>query len=668
MLIRKLLFSLLCLLSVHLMFSQTASKPVTLQAGEEHQGALSKKTAHYFNMPLDSGQFVFGHVLQKTVDVAVHVSDPDGKRLKSFDQPARGKELFQFESKAKGDYKIEVAPFKEESGQYAIVISQVAPIASDPNDRVDQLLMAYSGNDVPGAAVMVMKDGDVKFSKAYGMANLAYDIPFEVDSRTNIGSTTKQFTAMAILLLEEQGKLSLEDKVNKYITELPDFEHEVKIKHLLSHTSGYREFLNLLAMTGRNLSTDLDREMMIELVKRQPELQNVPGAEWNYNNTAFALAAEIVERVGEQPFHKWMKEHVFQPLGMESTRVRKHQLTVIPGRTVGYQVNQEGEYIEAVDLAGAAGAGGIYTTLGDLSKWIRNFEDPKIGSDKIFEKMITPFVLNDGDTTEYGYGLFIGEYKGQKIIQHGGADVAHRSMLMYFPEFEGAVITQSNFVNFPGGMAYDIAEVFFSEHFAEKEKKPAAQEDASKEEEPSFEYEAENFDLLTGKYEFSDIPGFILSFDREEERLIAQATGQPQVELKPLSDSLFSISMVNAKVKFHLNEDGSADSLTLFQNGEHKAYKIQWDPSLEDLKEYTGSYFSEEIETYYKIGLEDSTLLLQHYQIDDYELVPADKDAFSGGFPISELAFIRGEKGEIKGFNASNGRTKNVFFDRVKLE
>ena len=119
-------------------------------------------------------------------------------------------------------------------------------------------------------------------------------------------------------------------------------------------------------------------------------------------------------------------------------------------------------------------------------------------------------------------------------------------------------------------------------------------------------------------------------------------------------------------MNFHLNQDGSADSLTLFQNGEHKAYKIQWDPTIEDLKEYTGSYFSEEIETYYTIGIEDSTLMLQHYQIDDYALVPGDKDSFSGGFPISEIVFIRGDEGEIKGFSASNGRTRNVFFERKK--
>lgn len=654
-----------CLLGSILIAQNDHADTRDLKVGEVYSDSLEESKSQKYKLKLDSGEFVFGHALQKTVDVEVIISDPSGKRVAEFDQPARGKEIFQFESEANGAYIIEIVPFKKESGEYDLIVSQVAEIASDPAKRVDQLFMAYIGNDAPGAEVMVMKDGDIILSRAYGMANLTHGIPFETDTRTNIGSTSKQFTAMAVALLADRGLVSWDDNVRKHIPELPEFEHEVKLKHLVSHTSGYREFLNLLAMSGRNLASDLEREKIIELVQRQPELQNVPGEEWNYNNTAFVLLAEVVERVTDTPFEEWVDENIFQPLEMDNSLMRSHQSIVVPNSAQGYRVNKQGDYIESTDLAGAAGAGGIYTTLDDLAKWIRNFNDPKVGNKGIIENMTTPFVLNTGDTTLYGMGLFIQDYKEQKVIQHGGADVAHRSMLMYFPGFDGAVVTQSNSANFNSSMAYKVADLYFKEHFTKKEKKKEEKEKETSTK-VDFAYDAEKFDPLAEKYELAEVPGFILTFKRDGEKLFTQATGQPEVELQATSDSTFQIKGIPAKLTFHLNEDGSADSLTLHQNGEHIAYKVDWSPKVEDLEDYTGPYFSEEIETYFTVVLEDSSLVMQHYQMDDIELEAGDKDSFSGGFPITEINFIRGDEGEIKGFSASSGRTTNVFFEKLE--
>jgi CubicO group peptidase (beta-lactamase class C family) len=519
----------------------------------------------------------------------------------------------------------------------------------------------YSG-EVPGAELMVMKDGEVLFSKSYGQANLTYDIPFRLNMPTNIGSTSKQFTAFGIALLQEQGKLSLDDDIRKYIPELPEFEDTVRILHLLNHTSGYREFLNLLVMTGRNMSGSLEREKIIEIVQRQDELQNEPGAEWNYNNTGFVLLAEVIHRVSKTPFDQWMKENVFDPLGMDSTIVRMDPNQIVVNSTQGYSMGEDGNYMAANDLGGAAGAGGIYTTLQDLSNWIRNYDQPKVGTKEMINQMMTPILLKDSSSTNYGLGLFIQEYKGLKYVHHGGADVAHRSMLMYFPEINGAVITQSNNSAFDGSIANKIADLFFEEYFMEVEK---AEEKSDPEKDAvAYDYNVEKFEDLTGKYELEAMPGFVMTFKKEGERIFAQASGQPEVNLKATSDSTFQIVGVPAQLTFHLNEDGSADSLTLHQNGNHIAKKIQWDPSVEELREYTGDYFSDEIETHYSIIIEDSILMLRHYQIEDKQLSPAEKDHFSSGFPISKIEFIRDENGELLGFNGSNGRTRGVFFEK----
>lgn len=641
-------------------------KEVLVSAGDQFPDSLSTGGSHSYSLRLSEDQFVFGQVLQETVDVVINLYDPEGEKVTSFDGPARGPENFSFETQIPGMHRIEVIPFKEEKGTYIFSLRKVEPLATAPTGRVDQLMSAYTGKDVPGAAVLVMENGEIIFSEGYGMASLTYKVPFETDTRTNIGSTSKQFTAFAIALLEDRGKLSLDADIRKYFPELPDFGQTVTIRHLLTHTSGYREFINTLAMAGHDISSLLDRERIIEIVQRQPQLQNDPGAEWNYNNTGYAILSLLIERVTETPFPEWMQENIFRPLGMNHTMVRKNQNQVVPGRTQGYNFGEDGRYAEATDLGGAMGAGTIYTTLGDLALWIRNFKEPKVGNEQIIEKMTTPFVLTTGDTTNYGLGLFIEEMKGLRYYHHGGADIAHRSMLMIFPEIDAAVVTQSNNAAFSGAIPQKIATIFFEEQMDSKGS--SDKEVTTTNTTEPYAYEPERFDDLAGRYELENAPGFILSFYRDGDRIYTQATGQPEIDLKATSDSTFTLQGVNANLTFHMKENGTADSLTLHQNGTHLARRITWKPDTSELQEYSGRYFSEELETLYKIRFEDDKLMLQHYSLKDIELIPGDKDSFAAGFPIAEISFTRDESGAITGFTAANGRTRGVFFEKQETQ
>jgi CubicO group peptidase (beta-lactamase class C family) len=216
-----------------------------------------------------------------------------------------------------------------------------------------QLFARFDRPGVPGAVVGVVRDGELVFARGYGRASLRHDVPFTTRTPTNIGSTSRQFTAFAIQLRAERGALSLDDDVREHLPELKDFGKTVTVRHLLTHTSGYREFLNLLAMGGRRLDYDyVDRSELVDIVQRQPELQNAPGAEWNYNNTGYGLLAEIVAKVGGMPFPAWMRENVFEPLGMDDTMVRTEPGTIVPGAAMGY-VQGRGGFQEASDLGGA---------------------------------------------------------------------------------------------------------------------------------------------------------------------------------------------------------------------------------------------------------------------------------------------------------------------------
>lgn len=645
----------------NIFFAQDSNKKVMpIMLGETVSDSLSGESVHTYIVDLDSNQFVFGHATQKTVDVVISIYNPEDDRIGRFDYSALNKDSFQFDSEQSGPYRIEITPFENDEGRYSLTIEHIEPIAQKPAARVDQLMMEYTGKDVPGGSIMVLKDGENLFQDQYGMANLTYNIPYRENTRHNIGSTSKQFTAFAIQLLAGEGKLSLDDDIRKHIPELPAFEDTVKIRHLLTHTSGYREYLTTLAMTGRDISAELDMDKIIEIVQNQPDLQNEPGSEWNYNNTGFALMAEVVKRTTGTPFPEWMKENIFDPLGMNETLVRKNPGEVIENRSTGYVRAEDGTYEAATDIAGAMGAGGMYTTMADLQKWIQHLMDPKIGTQKMIEEMTTQFVLNKGDTTNYGLGLFIEKYKGLNYIHHGGADVAHRSMLMIFPEIDAAVVAQSNFGGFSSSIPNKVMDAFFNE-FLEEEEQSGEQ---PVNDPGDFEYNPEDFDLLTGRYELDVQPGFILSFEREGDRIFTQATNQPEVDLSATSDSTFNLIGIDATITFHLNEDRSADSLTLHQNGHHIAHKVDWKPSYNELKEYKGTYFSKEIQTIYNVAVDDSSLVLKNYHIDDLELEPGNLDEFSAGFPMGSIEFIRNDAGTITGFSASNGRTRDVFFEK----
>ena len=547
-------------------------------------------------------------------------------------------------------------------GNTSLIQAQTS--AKQNEEAVANLIEEFNNTFTPGGAIMVIRDGKVIYEKSFGMANLTHDVPFEISTPTNIGSTSKQFTAFGIAMLEEKGLLSIDDDIRMYIPELPDLVDTVRLRHLISHTSGYREYINSLLMGGRQMGDMVRLEEIIPMVQNQPALQNKPGETYNYNNTGYALLAMVIERVTGEKFPEWMNENIFLPLGMTQTLVRTHPGQIISGNAQGYIKTEEDTFMEAMDIPASAGAGGIYTTMPDLAKWINNFYYPKLGNKELIGKIKTPFNLNNGDTMNYAYGLILSELNGLKMVDHGGADIAHRSMFMMFPDVKGAVVTQSNNSGFSGQIAYKIAEIFFADVMEIKdEKKPT---DSSED----FVYDVKKFDELAGRYELEVAPGFILEFRREEEKLITQATGQSAVELFASSDSTFYLKVVEAAVTFHRNEEGAVDHITLHQNGDHRANRIfepAWKPNEDDIRMYVGRYFSKELEAFYNIALnEDNNLVLQHRRIDDLELKPEKNDEFTAAFPIPELKFIRNEHGEVTGFEASSGRSKGIVFEKMK--
>lgn len=636
---------------------------VALPVGQTLRGELAAGDTHSYVLQAEADTFVRGRVDQLGVDVVVRLVGPDGAQLAEIDGPARGPELFALETDDAGTYRVEVRPFEDETGAYSITLSHLEPVATEPDALVDQLLAPYDQPDMPGAVVSVWRDGETLFRKAYGMANLTYDIPYSVDTRCNIGSTSKQFTAMAVLLLAEQGLLDLDDDVREHIPELPDLGATVTVRHLLTHTSGYREFLNFLGMTGRRSDRGdfIDRGEILDIVRRQPALQNEPGAEWNYNNTAYGLAAVLVERLTDQDFPDAMRALVFEPLGMRDTMVRASQGHIVPDRAEGY-VPDEGGWLELGDLGGAVGAGGMYTTVADLQRWIENYADPVVGTPDMVEQMTTAFELNDGTATNYGLGLFLDEQRGLRRVHHGGGDVAHRSQLVWFPEINAGLTTQSNHAGFDGGIAFRLAEAFFGDEM-EPEIVAAAEEGSDVVAVAESVFDIDAFEAHVGRYALDVMPGFVLTLARDGDRATVQGTGQPAVELEPTSATTFELVGVDAALTLHPDEDGHVATLTLHQGGDNRATRLDESAEPVALTDFAGRYFSAEAETFYDLRVEEDELIAYQRRLGDMVMRHGSGDDFSTD--RSQVEFERDRHGAVIGFYLSNGRTRDVRFERV---
>ncbi|MBK9153332.1 MAG: serine hydrolase [Chloracidobacterium sp.] len=644
---------LLCVGSVH------AQQATQLQLGKPVSATLAADGAIKYELNLPKGHFVAGRVDQDGVDATVTVTDPAGKPVFKGARVGRGgPEAFAFAAESAGRYVIEVTPATAgKSGPVRVQLTRSEPVATTPEGKVDQAA-AQLYKDTPGAVVGVIKGGQVVFVKGYGAADLTNGLPFTRETPTNIGSSSKQFTGFALALLASRNKLSLDDDVRKHIPELKDFGKKITVRHLLTHTTGYREFINTLIIEGRQvLEGDyIAPDEPIKVINRQPTLQNEPGAEFNYNNTAFSLATTVVERVTGRPFAEWMREEVFLPLGMTKTWVRANPGQIIPGRSIGYIAGDFG-FREVRDLHAAAGAGGIYTTPGDVAKWMSNLKTGKLGGPEVIKELTTSFVLNDGKPSNYGYGVFIDTNRGLKRWQHGGNDIAHSSTFVYYPDLDSGYVVFSNYQGVPGGIAGVVAEAFFGQHMKAPESAPAAAG-------AGVDVPVATLRRYAGKYEMSTLGGMLVTVELQGRELRLQVAGQPALPLKATSMTSFEVVGAPAKITFNAGADGTVEGITFHQGGEHPGKRLVEKSSV-DLNSFTGRFFSEELETFYDLSVEDGKLVIRHRRFGPVTLTHTNGDNFSGTLPVTQVAFQRDSEGKVTGFEAGNGRARGIVFKKV---
>ena len=432
-----------------------------------------------------------------------------------------------------------------------------------PGAKLNNYVKAYVAIDQFRGSVLVAKNGKVLLCKGYGMANYEHDIPNTPQTKFRLASITKQFTAMAIMQLKEKGLLSVNDTLSKYIPDYPNGD-KINIHHLLTHTSGIPN-LPVFPESKKKKLESYTLEQRIELFKHAP-LAFKPGEKYSYNNSGYILLNYIIEKVSGKTYETILKENIFDPLGMNNSGYDKVGL-IIKDRASGYSLDGS-KFINAayIDMSYVAGAGALYSTVEDLYLWDQALYSEKLLPKKSLAALFTPYVVMDQsipDSFSYGYGWRIGKIGNHNFVGHTGRFDGFKTNICRYPGDNISIIVLSNFDHSNiSQLSSGLAAIVFGEPYELPKKRIAIVVDP------------QIYDQYVGKYRLKK--DFILTVTKEDNKLIAQATGQGRVEIYPESETEFFNEAIDAQISFAKDEKGKVTKLILHQGGmDQGAEKIE---------------------------------------------------------------------------------------------
>ena len=525
--------------------------------------------------------------------------------------------------------------------------------------KIDSLFAEY--NNSPGLAVGVYSKGEILFKKGYGIANLDYDIKITPETVFDIGSVSKQFTAACIVLLENEGKLSLDDDIRKYVPEISEFdEGKITIRNLLHHTSGLRDYLGLMSLSGISFDDYFTEQSGLDILARQNELNFAPGSEYLYSNSGYLTLAIIIRRVSGESIGTFAQKNIFTPLGMKNTFIYEDGAKVVKNRAIGYSKDGD-EYKREHHFDFVVGGDGqVYTTVEDFFKWSENFKDNKLGNDSFLNKMLTKGILSNGDSIDYALGLSHGVYKNHKTIGHGGAWGGFRADYLQFPEEDLAIAIMSNLGNVNAGQkAKQIADIFLQDKFDNKAEE--LEKESSEIEIPKTIF---SLSQIVGNYEIQ--PGVIVSLTIKNDSLnVLQNWNKSTYNIIKISGNTFQIPE-DKTISFSFSnlKDDLTQTLTVLQGTREtiSARKKEVETSGISLNDYTGSFFSKELDVTYIFEIENEILKVSiegKQRIMDCIINEIDQFTMEFG-----LVRFQRKDGSISGFELDAGRVTNLKFKK----
>jgi CubicO group peptidase (beta-lactamase class C family) len=436
----------------------------------------------------------------------------------------------------------------------AVLFFSISCPAQDIATKANEYLNAQTKLGAFSGSVLIAQGGKVLLSKGYGMANLELDVPNIPQTKFRLGSVTKQFTAMAIMQLQERGLLDVNDPIIKYIPDYPNGE-KITIHHLLTHTSGipnltdFPDFLETVTLPS-------PVEKTIERFKNKP-LDFEPGEKFNYSNSGYVLLGYLIEKISGKSYEDFLKENIFQPLNMNGSGY-DHSSTILKNRASGYSLGTDGLVnADYINMSLPLGGGCLYSTVEDLYLWDRALYTDKLVSQSSLKEIFTPF------KEDYGYGWFVSELFKHKRINHSGGIQGFSCNISRYPDDDLCIIALSNYEHAViGKIAKDLTAIAFGEKYELPQEKKVAEID----------YRICN--AYVGRYQLDT--NFVIEITREGNHLFGQGTGQPKFELFPESETKFFLKIIDAQISFVKDDQGKVTEMVLHQSGkDHPAKKIE---------------------------------------------------------------------------------------------
>jgi CubicO group peptidase (beta-lactamase class C family) len=497
---------------------------------------------------------------------------------------------------------------------------------------IDGLFTSWTAS-TPGCAVGVSRDGKIVLEKAYGTADLEHDVPNRPDTIFEAGSVSKQFTAAAVLLLARDGKLLLDDSVRKYVPELPEYAAPITIRHMLTHTSGLRDWGSVESIAGWPRGTRAyTHAHVLDILSRQSRLNFAPGTRSSYSNSGYNLAAIIVARVSGESFADFTRRRIFEPLGMTRTSWRDDFTRIVKDRAVAY-AESGGRYSLDMPFENVHGNGGLLTTVGDLLRWNENFFDPKVGGSEFVREAQTPGRLDNGNEHDYAFGLRIGRYKGVPETNHSGTTGSYRAFLARYPDQHLSIAVLCNAGNStPRQTVHAVADLYLG--------------DALMPEPAAASVTGADLDALEGMYRDID-RGSVVMIDRVGDSLRLDGdTPLVAQSRRRFSDGNGTSLEFDGAGHALVDEGSGALSVLARVNAAQ--------PTPAELEELIGSYTSEDAETTLVARLREGRLELTQRPDTVYPLKPLYTDAFDSD--LGTILVRRDAAGLVAGLSIVQGR------------
>lgn len=511
-----------------------------------------------------------------------------------------------------------------------------------PAAAVDALFSTWT-SATPGCAVGVSEGDRIVLEKAYGVAELEHGAPNRPDTIFEAGSVSKQFTAAAVLLLAEDGKLSLDDAARKFIPELPENAASVTIRQMLQHTSGLRDWGNVAEIGGWPRGTRTHtHDHVLDILARQQALNFAPGTRWSYSNSGYNLAAVIVSRVAGESFAEFTRKRLFEPLGMTRTSWRDDFTHIVKDRAAAYARTGD-RYALDMPFENVHGNGGLLTTVGDLLRWNANFVMPKVGGTDFARLLQSPGRLDGGGETGYGLGLGVGRHKGVGEFRHGGATAGYRAFLARYPDQRVSIAVLCNAGDsLPWQALHAVADLYLA-NAQKPEPAPRA-----------VRLSAAELDTIAGLYRNID-RGDVVRIERHGDGLrLGSETPLVALSALHLTDGEGTTIELDGTGR-GLMDEGSGAPVVL----ERVAAA---NPTAAQLEGLVGRYDSDEAETTFTARVRAGALELAQRPATVYRLTPLYADAFDSD--LGTIVFRRDAAGRVTALSVVQDRVWDLRFRR----